>query len=459
MNRAIIAVDFGGGSGRVVAGIIDGDHLEMKELHRFENIPVKRSGALRWDFSALSREMTIGIAKAVDAGLHIASIGVDTWGVDFGFLNAEGTLVELPITYRDAGVAGAVQRMLPNAEARAERYARAGIQIMDMNSIYRLADIKRERPEVLERAETMLFMPDLFSYFLTRTPNTEYTIATTSELINPNTRTWDFETIDAMGLPRRIFAPIVMPGEIRGMLCEEVRKAVGIDYEVPVIAVASHDTASAVYATEPLCEGTAFLSSGTWSLLGAMLPAPILTEEARVQGFTNEGGVDGRICFLQNITGLWILQRLIREWRDEGLDTDYDMLLGAASRSTYKGLIDVDDAEFHAPESMQKAIADACRAGGYRAPSSQGAYVICLLRSLAQRYARGIEGLNVLLPEPITRLHIIGGGSRNKLLNVLTEQEAGVKVTTGPAEATALGSIMLQARTLGFVHSELNYND
>lgn len=452
MREAVIAVDFGGSSGRVMAGIISGNTLEMHEVHRFDNQICRLGGGAYWDFPRLFSEMISGLKEAVKQGFKLLSIGVDTWGVDFGLIDRHGRPLEYPVSYRDSRVAGSAERFFSEHGSAEQLYSATGVQIMDINTLFRLCDMMREEPEVVAAAQHLLFMPDLFSYFLTGEPNVEYTIATTSGLIDARKRTWDEELIERCGLPRRLFGEIIMPGNVRGRLTSQVMREIGVDYEVPVVAVGSHDTASAIVtAGNETC--TAFLSSGTWSLLGATVTEPILTVQALKEGFTNEGGLDRSICFLQNITGLWMLQQLIAEWKSEGLTTDYDALLTMARESGYEKTVDVDDAAFHSPHSMSEAISGYCREHGYEPPLSQGDYVICVLRSLALRYKKGVEGLNAILGEPVKRLRIIGGGSRNALLNSLTEQYVGVPVVSGPAEATAIGNMLVQACALGIINN------
>lgn len=454
MKEAFIAVDFGGGSGRVIAASIDHNTLTLDELHRFGNRQISMGGHLYWDFLSLFEEMKTGLHKAVDAGYKLVSIGIDTWGVDFGLIDRNGNLLGNPVCYRDPAAVGGAERYFQHNDISAH-YAEAGIQIMDINSLYRLVGMKEWAPDMLAVAHRLLFTPDLFSYFLTGVANNEYTIASTSELIDVHTREWNKTLIKRVGLPEHIFGQIVMPGEVRGRLTEDVKRELGIDYDVNVIAVGSHDTASAVYSVAGTydSDGTAFLSSGTWSLLGVIVDTPIPTEQARLAGFTNEGGVGGKIRFLQNITGLWILQRLMAVWQEEGLPTDYGHLLSEAEKADIDTVIDVDDPVFTVPSHMDKTIRSYCESHGLKVPATQGETVRCVLQSLAARYKRGIDELNAMLPRPVRRLQVIGGGSRNGLLNRLTQDATGLPVAAGPVEATAIGNVLLQAKAAGRISS------
>ena len=367
-----LACDFGGGSGRVMAGWLEDGKVRLEEIHRFQNRQVRLGDTLYWDFPALFQDMKDGLRKAAARfGDRVVSIGIDTWGVDFGLIDRQGHLLGLPVCYRDARTKG-----LP------ERY-----------------------------------------------------FASTSELLNARTRDWDWELIDDAGLPRSLFGPIVMPGTVRGPILPHIAEETGLAPTVKVVAVASHDTASAVMSIPGFDEPAAWISSGTWSLLGVTVSEPILTPEACDAGFTNEGGADGKITFLSNITGLWILQQLAKEWRTD----DWAAMTAEARDVQSVPLIDVDDSAFTAPESMQKAIFTAVGR-----ELTRGETVRCVLESLAKRYATAIRKLNTMLEEPVRRLHIIGGGSQNVLLNELTAQATGLKVTTGDVEATAVGNVMGQ---------------
>lgn len=445
MKEGYLAVDFGGGSGRVIAGYPAEGRLQLETVYRFPNRQVRMGGHIYWDFLSLFEDMKRGIRMAVDKGYRIKSIGIDTWGVDFGLIDKQGNLLGNPVCYRDSRTDGMPEQVFARIDPSAH-YAVAGTQVMAINTLFQLYAMKQEGSPLLDVADRLLFMPDLFSYFLTGVANNEYSIASTSELMDIRACRWNETLMRELGLPEHLFGDIVMPGTSRGVLKPDVKEELGLDYDVEVIAVASHDTASAVYAVPTAADGevTAFLSSGTWSLLGVVCDEPVLTEEARLHGFTNEGGAKGKICFLQNITGLWILQRLMSEWSDAGLCTDYEVLIPAAEEAEFATCIDVDDARFASPVNMADAIVAYCREQGTPEPHTQGEFVKCVLLSLAERYRRGVEGLNRLLPRPITRLQIIGGGSQNRYLNRLTSQSTGLPVTAGPVEATAIGNIRAQ---------------
>lgn len=449
MSKVYLAADFGGGSGRVIAGWLEDGKLTMEEIHRFGNRQVRLGDHVYWDFPALFEDMKAGLKKAASKGYEVESIGVDTWGVDFGLIDRDGQLLGNPVCYRDARTAGMTEKLFETLNPT-EHYATTGIQVMEINTLAQLLSIKGTAQ--LEAAEHLLFMPDLFSYFLTGKATNEYCIASTSELLDAKRREWSWETIEALGLPKRIFGDIVMPGTVRGELRKDIAEETGLK-DVKVIAVGSHDTASAVAAV-PAIEGdgpVAFLSSGTWSLLGIELPEPILTEEARQAEFTNEGGVGGRIRFLQNITGLWILQRLMAEWKERGEEQTFGELLPAAEQASISSIIPVADAAFTNPPSMEKAISDYCKQSNQPAPQTKGEFVRCLFQSLAKKYKDAIEGANGLLPESLKRLHIIGGGSQNGLLNQFTADALGIPVWAGPVEATAMGNILVQAMAAGEV--------
>lgn len=448
MKNVYLAADFGGGSGRVIAGWIEDGCLVMDEVHRFGNRQVRLGDHIFWDFPALFEDMKAGLKAAASKGYKVRSIGVDTWGVDFGLIDSDGQLLGNPVCYRDDRTAGLADEVFRSIDAK-EHYGITGIQVMEINTLFQLYSMKGSAQ--LNAAKQLLFMPDLFSYFLTGVANNEYTIASTSELLDARKRDWSWETIRALGLPEHIFGEIVMPCCVRGKLRGDIAEDTGLG-DVDVVAVGSHDTASAVVAVPASGDApVAFLSSGTWSLLGVELPEPILTEEARIAEFTNEGGVGGRIRFLQNITGLWILQRLMAEWKERGEEVSYDEIVPAAAESRFSTLIPVADAAFMNPHSMEKAICDYCVATSQPVPQSKAEFARCVFLSLAEKYRDAIAGVNTLLPTPLERLHIIGGGSQNALLNQLTADALGIPVWAGPVEATAMGNILVQAMAAGEV--------
>ena len=428
----------------MLAGYIEDGTLRLEEIHRFGNRQIRIGKHLYWDFPALFEDMKAGIRKAAQRpDLNVLSVGIDTWGVDFGFVDAAGCLLGLPVCYRDERTAGLCAEFMADHDVAAH-YAKAGVQMMDINSIYQLIAMKREGSPILDVAKHLLFMPDLFSFYLTGNANCEYSIASTSELLDAKKRDWNNELIESLGLRRDMFPPIVMPGTVRGTLTAEVAADLGLSTDVKVVAVGSHDTQSASFVTP---EGCAFLSSGTWSLLGVTLDEPVLSEEARLSGCSNEGGVGGKINFLQNITGLWILQRLMAQWKERGENEAYDVILPAAD-----SIIDVDDPVFANPRDMEQVIVQYCAERNARTPQTIGETVRVVLQSLAARYAKGIKHFDALLPEPIKKINIIGGGSQNKLLNRLTSEATGLPVIAGPVEATGIGNILVQAIALGEIN-------
>ena len=446
-KNTYLAADFGGGSGRIIAGFLHQGKLELEEVHRFPNRQVKLGNHIYWDFPALFEDMKTGLKLAAQKGYDIKGIGIDTWGVDFGLIDKNGNLLGNPVCYRDTrtdGIPAEVFKILDEQQ----HYTDTGIQVMAINTLFQLYSMKLNQDSQLDVARQLLFMPDLFSYFLTGVANNEYCIASTSELLDARRRNWSASTIRTLGLPEQLFGEIIFPGTIRGTLKEDIARETGLG-SVDVIAVGSHDTASAVAAVPATEYPIAFLSSGTWSLLGVEVDEPILTEEARQAQFTNEGGVGGRIRFLQNITGLWILQRLMSEWKARGEEQDYDIIIPQAAEAEIDTIIPVDDTVFMNPENMETALIGYCREHKLQTPRNKAEMVKCVLQSLAFKYRQAVEQLNRRLPSPIRQLNIIGGGSQNKLLNQLTADKLGIPVYAGPVEATAIGNILTQAMAKG----------
>lgn len=459
MNSVYLAADFGAGSGRVVAGTIstnnNGKTLTVQELHRFNNRIVRLGDYLHWDFPALYADMKEGLAKAASKQMSVKSIGIDTWGVDFGLIDKLGNLVGNPVCYRDTHT-DQMPRIFCNDHSTQEHYEETGTQMMAINTLFRLMAMKSLNDPKLKIAHKLLFMPDLFSYFLCGYAANEYTIASTSEMLDARKRNWSKQLIDYVDVDESLFCPIIMPGTTRGTLLPHIAAETGLNPDTKIVAVGSHDTASAVFAIDEDYQNSraAFLSSGTWSLFGVVVPQPILTPEARQAGFTNEGAVGGQIRFLTNITGLWILQRLVAKWKAEGHDCEWGTLIDEAEHSTYDGIIDVDDPIFQSPDNMDDSIASYCRQHGLTPPENRGDFVFCVCRSLAKRYKKAVEELNRLLPHPLEKLRIFGGGANNRLLTRLTAAETGLEVITGPIEATAIGNILVQAIADGAIISK-----
>lgn len=456
MNSTFIAVDFGASNGRVIAGHVhnspEGKELLLEEIYRFPNRPVKIGDYLYWDFPALFAEMKKGLAIAAARFPDIISIGIDTWGVDFGLIDRLGNMVGNPICYRDQHTTGEVEEFFKSHDV-SKHYAETGIQILPINTLFRLSSMVHTDDPKLKIARHLLFMPDMFAYYLTGKPGNEYTIASTSELLLAEKRQWNVNLIKSIGVDPSLFGEILMPGTVRGNLLKEVCSETGLPESVKVVAVGSHDTASAVFAmADDYSSGnTAFLSSGTWSLLGVLLDHPVLSEKARLADYTNEGGVGGKIRLLTNITGLWILQQLVAQWEKTGEKINWDDIIaqGEAARDT--AIIDVDDPVFQNPDGMEENIKKHCKERNLECPQTRGEFVRCVCKSLAIRYKMAIENLNSLLPNPIGKLIIFGGGSKNRLLTKLTSEVTGLEIEVKEAEATAMGNIIVQALAHGSI--------
>ncbi|NUT48987.1 MAG: rhamnulokinase [Saccharothrix sp.] len=440
LARVFGAVDIGASGGRVVAGVVAGGRTTLHVVHRFPNGPVMRDGHLRWDLTGLYREVLVGL-RALAAGFpEVTSLGIDTWAVDYGLLAEDGTLLAEPVSYRDGRTAEAVERVHARVTPEA-LYAVNGLQHLPFTTLYQL-EAEAASP-LWEKAAHVVLLPDLLAYWLTGELRTEVTNASTTGLLDVRTRTWAPEL--AVGVP---FPPLQEPGEVRGSLRPEVVKATGLRPTTPVTSVGSHDTASAVVALPAEGSRFAYVSSGTWSLAGVELPGPVLSAEAREVNFTNEGGVDGRIRFLRNVGGLWLLQESLREW---GVRDAADLLARAEALPAGGPTVDVDDPAFLAPGDMPRRIA-AAATGPLRTPAET---VRCVLDSLAVAYARTVDQAVRLTGREVDVIHIVGGGSRNDLLCRLTAALSGRRVTAGPVEATALGNVLVQARAHGAAPSTL----
>ncbi len=450
-----LAFDLGAESGRAVLGTLNGGRLALRELHRFANGPVRILGHDHWNVPTLSEEIGKGIRLAVrDAGARPESLAVDTWGVDFGLVAGDGNLLGLPFAYRDARTEGAMDYVFHRIPRR-EVYALTGIQFLPFNTLFQLASMVRDRSSLLEAAEGLLFMPDLFHYLLTGRRATEFTIASTSQLFDPRRGAWSGDLLSALGLPLSLMPEVLAPGTLLGPVSDDTAEATGLRRGTPVVATATHDTGAAVAAVPAEGEDWAYISSGTWSLVGIESSRPIISRETLDLNFTNEGGLGGRIRFLKNMTGLWLLQRARRAWEEAGeKDLDYGALVRAAdSAPAFVTLVDPDDPGFLNPANMVEALRSYARRTGQPEPASIPAMVRCILESLALKYRVILDELGRVAPHPIRKLHVIGGGSRNSVLCRFTAEATGLTVAAGPAEATASGNILGQALALGAVRS------
>ena len=450
MKPEFIAGDFGAESGRVIVGRLTGRKLTLEEVHRFPNPQVRILGHFYWDVLHLFRELKRGLILAAQSGCREpAGIGLDTWGVDFGLVNEDGTLSGFPVAYRDSRTDGMMEAAFERVP-RDELYQLTGIQLMQINTVFQLLSLARREASALQSARRLLFMPDLFNYLLTGVSSSEETIASTSQLLDARTRTWSDGLFERLGLPIEIMPEIRPSGSILGSLLPEVQEETGVT--ASVIAPAGHDTACAVAAVPAAGDDWAFLSSGTWSLLGAELKAPIINQASLKANFTNEGGFAGRIRFLRNNMGMWLLERCRAKWRDRGEDVDYGQLVELAEAAAKaRSLFDPDHPSLLNPPDMPRAIAECCRTAGQPVPEDKGQFVRAIFESLALKYRLLLEHLERLRGRPITRLHVVGGGSRNRLLNQLTADATGIEVIAGPAEATATGNILIQAVAAGFL--------
>lgn len=439
MEKFYLAVDLGATSGRVILASVENSHLHMETLHRFPTPLAKRDDGLFWDMDCICNEILEGLSKA--SGRKIESIGIDTWGVDFCGVRRDGSLI-MPRAYRDP-YTNAVPEEFFKKMPREELYRRTGIQIMNFNSVFQL--YARMKSGELDEAEKILFLPDALSYFLTGSMVCEYTILSTSALMNPSTRQFDDAILDVCGVSRDRFADIVLPGHTVGTLKKDIAEKCGLG-EIRVVAVAGHDTASAVAAVPARNDSFAYLSSGTWSLMGIETDEPVINETMAGLNFTNEGGATGNIRLLKNITGMWLLEQCLVKWRSEGKDYSYSALARMASHTRpSEAVIDPDDAMFAAPSDMPEAILAYCCSHGMKAPSDDSETVRLIYDSLAAKYADVFRKLESIAGHKLDTLHIIGGGSQNELLNQMTADACKVKVVAGPAEGTALGNAMIQS--------------
>ncbi|MFJ4690473.1 rhamnulokinase family protein [Streptomyces sp. NPDC088766] len=439
--KSYAAVDLGASSGRVMTGRVGPDTLELTEAHRFPNRPVRVPEGLRWDVLGLYA----GVLEGLRAAGQVDSVGIDSWAVDYGLLDADGALLGNPVHYRDARTEGVPEKVWASVPA-AELYAATGLQYAPFNTLYQLTAARESRQ--LACARRLLLIPDLLSYWLTGEQGTELTNASTTQLVDPRTRDWAYDLAARLDIDLGLFAPLRRPGDAAGVLRAEVLEETGLAGPVPVTAVGSHDTASAVAAVPATGERFAYICTGTWSLAGLELDAPVLTEDSRAANFTNELGLDGTVRYLRNIMGLWLLQECVRAWGDPNLS---GLLRDAAEVPALRSVVDAGDAAFLAPGRMPERIAEACRASGQPVPGTPAEITRCILDSLALAHRRAVEDAQRLAGHPVDVVHIVGGGTRNALLCQLTADACGLPVVAGPTEAAALGNVLVQARAHGLV--------
>jgi rhamnulokinase len=449
MTTHYLACDLGAESGRLMLGSLEGGKLSLEELHRFPNTLIKSGDSLCWDIPRLFGELKSGLGKAAALKLPIASISTDSWGVDYLLLDARGELIPPTFHYRDARTARGVARVQAAVDWPTI-FDETGIQFMPLNTLYQLA---AEPPERLAGAARMLTIADAFNYFLSGAARIEESNASTTQLFNPRTKQWSKKLLNALNLPERVFPPIVPSGTRLGTLRKEVAEESGLP-PIDVIASCSHDTGAAVAAVPASGEDWAYLSSGTWSLMGVELPSPLINDACRELNFTNEIGFGGSVRLLKNISGLWLVQECRRAWAAGGQDLDYATLTTlAAEAPPFVAFINPTDARFIAPPNMPEAIVAFCRETHPSAPATPGAFVRCALESLALLYRRTLRQIEQLLGRKLEQLHIVGGGSQNTLLNQFTADALQIPVLAGPVEATAAGNVLIQAITLGHLDS------
>jgi rhamnulokinase len=448
ISHSYLAIDLGAESGRAMLATLQGDKLTLNEVHRFGNGPVRLPDGLHWDVLHLWGEIKAGIAAAVKSGARLDGIGLDTWGVDFALLDKKGALLGNPFHYRDSRTDGILDEAFKRV-SRAEVFAETGIQFMQINTLYQLLSMVIAQDPQLPAAEVFLTIPDLFNYWLSGKIINEFTNATTTQCFNPLMCDWAWSLLETLDIPARLFHPVIQPGTIIGRLLPEVAEETGAG-AISIVAPACHDTGSAVAAVPAQNQDFAWISSGTWSILGAEVLQPVLGEKALAYNFTNEGGVAGTWRLCRNITGLWLVQECRRAWRDQGEDLSYEEITRlAAEVRPFLAVIDTEAGIFLHPGDMPGKIRTACAKSGQPVPQTRGEVVRVALESLALKYRLTLERLEELTGKHHNPIHIIGGGTRNRLLNQFTADCTGRTVVAGPAEATAAGNVLMQAIALG----------
>ncbi len=447
--KRILAFDFGASSGRAMLGVFDGNRIELSEIHRFSNDPVLLGGTLYWDTLRLFHEIKQGLVKAKLAG-GFDSVGINTWGVDFGLLDKDGVLLENGVNYRDKRTEGMINSASKLIDLD-ELYKKTGNQIMEINTAFQLLSLKEQRPELLDRADAMLMTPDLFNFFLTGVKKTEYSIASTTQLADPDKRDWNREVIDELGLNRSLFGEIVPSGTVIGKLSDDLCQELGLS-KVPVVAVCGHDTQNAVVSVPTGEKDFIFVSCGTWSLFGTETDKPIINDKAYELNLTNEGGFGGTTNILKNIIGLWLIQESRRQWQREGKDYSFaDLEKLALDSEPFKCFIDPDYPTLTPPGDLPKRIQEFCRETGQYVPQTVGEIVRCIYESLSLKYRYAFDQIRELTEKEYKIINIVGGGTKDGLLCQMTANSCGTPVTAGPVEATVYGNIAVQLMSDGSI--------
>ncbi len=446
----MLAIDLGASSGRGIVGSFDGNKLTLRENHRFSNDPVFVNGRFTWDILRIYHEIKNSITKTVIDGDNISTMGIDTWGVDYAFIDKNGRMMANPTHYRDTRTVN-ITDYVKQFVSPEEIYNVTGIQAIDFNTLNQLAADRRDDPEMLARADKMLFIPDLLNYFLTGKMATEYTIASTGMILDAAKRDFAFDLTDKIGVNRSIFAPLVQPCNNLGALLPQINEEVGKN-NIKVVNVASHDTASAVIAVPAKNKDFIYISSGTWSLMGAELPEPLINDETRGANYTNEGGAMGTIRFLKNIMGLWIIQESRRQWRREGNEYSFaQMEAWAKEAKPFASLINPDHPSFNTPGNMPEKIREFCRETGQHVPETVGEVVRCIYESLALKYRYTVETIERLMGKKTSMINVVGGGTKDVFLSQMTADACGIPVCAGPEEATAIGNLAMQLIAAGAI--------
>ena len=447
MSKRVLAFDFGASSGRAILGTFDGERIRMEEIHRFSNDPVNVRGVFHWDVLRLFHEIKQGITKAVHAG-GFDAIGIDTWGVDFGLIDRKGHLLNNPVHYRDTRTVGMMDKVFETIP-KEELYSRTGIQFAAFNTIFQLAYLQQNEPELLTQADKLLLMPDLFAYFLTGVTRAEYSEVSTTQCLDPKTGDWAYDLLDRLHIPRRLFPPIVDAGDTYGMLSDEICEELGAP-KVPVIAVATHDTGSAVVAVPSQKKDFIFISCGTWSLFGTELQAPVINETSFRFNLTNEGGFGRTTRFLKNIMGLWLIQESRRQWIREGEEVTFaDLEREALASEPFRCFINPDDDSFVSPGNLPKRVQEFCKRTGQYVPQTRGEIMRCIYESLAMKYRYTFHAIREVTGLAYHTIHMIGGGTKDRLLCQMAADACATPVIAGPIEATATGNIAVQLIALG----------